>query len=389
MIDPLLLDYCATPQQREKLQAWIDHGSQDAAGEALGCSPRAIRKAHTAVKVRAARDGYAPGHFGNGVAPGYLMGKVTVQRGAGGDVERTWERQSPQESEREERFREMLDALCEDVKGRAEPISAPEVTSDEMMTVYPMGDPHCGMLAWETETGENFDLDEFERRLKGSIDRLVLAAPATKQALFINLGDMFHADDSRNRTPASGHSLDVDGRFAKVALVAFRCMVYAIDKLRSKHEQVIVWNRPGNHDPHSYLMLAMALAAYYHGDERVDVPVDPCMFSYLRFGRNLFGSTHGHGPKINELGMIMAADQKEDWGQTDHRVWFIGHFHHRQVIKDLTGCTVEIARTLAGSDAWHHAEGYRSAKDMQAVVYHRDFGEIERHTCGLSMLKAG
>ena len=384
--DPALVDYARTDLQKDRLRAWLEHGSQRKAAEALGCTTKAFHRSLESAKAEAARQGYAPGHFENGTAPGYRMGKVTVQRGPGGDVERVWERQSPLDEDKLDRLRDMIDALTEGVKGASNPAPAPFECDADLMTVIPMGDPHCGMLAWEKEVGENFDLVEFERRLTGSIDQLVDGAPVTEQCLFINLGDMFHADDSRNRTPASGHTLDVDGRYARVAMVAFRAMVYAIDRLKEKHARVIVWNRPGNHDPHSYLMLAMSLNAYYSNDERVEVPVDPSMFSFLRFGKCLFASTHGHGPKMNDLGMIMAGDRKEEWALTDHRVWFIGHFHHRKIQEDYTGCTVEIARTLAGSDQWHHAKGYRSAKDIQAIVYHREHGEIYRHTCGLSMI---
>ena len=121
-------------------------------------------------------------------------------------------------------------------------------------------------------------------------------------------------------------------------------------------------------------------------DNRVDVPVDPCMFSYMRFGKCLFASTHGHGPKLAELPMIMASDRPEDWGKTEHRFWFVGHFHHKQKIQDMTGCTVEIFRTLAASDAWHHGKGYRSKSDMQCVTFHKDHGEAFRTTCSLSMI---
>lgn len=385
--DENLIQYASTDLQRERLEKWLELGSQKEAAKALGCSDKRFRDALYAAQKNAARDGYAPGHWDSGVAAGYKMGKVTVQRGPGGVVERVWERQSPELERGLERLKEAIAGIVDEADGLSPVAPLTSLTDRDLLTVYPMGDPHCGLLAWGKEAGENFDLVEFERRTKGAIDRLVDAAPPSDEALFINLGDFFHADDSSNRTPRGNNSLDVDGRHTKIAVIAFRCMVYAINKLTQKHARVTVWNKPGNHDPHAWLLLSMSLNAYYSNDERVNVPVDPCMFSYMRFGKVLIGSTHGHGPKINDLPMIMAADRKEDWGVTDYRVWFIGHFHHRQVIKDLTGCTVEIARTLAGSDAWHHGEGYRSYKDMQAVVFHKDFGEIERHTCSLAMIQ--
>ena len=379
-----LMGFVETDRQREIVQALIDHGSTRKAAKALGV--KGLDKTIRSLREKAARQGHAPGHWNNGTAPGYLMGKVTVQRGREGEVERVWERQHP--DDRLSLLRSMIEGLCEPLSGRAKPIPAPAIKSDDCITVIPMGDPHAGMLAWEKETGAAFDLEIFDRRLRGALDRIIKAAPASTTCLFINLGDMFHANDGKGRTPTGNNDLDTDGRYVKIAVVVYEAMIYAIDRLREKYERVIVWNKPGNHDPEAWLALTLPLFAHYRNEPRVEIPIDPSHFSYLQFGKNLFGSTHGHGPKPIELPMIMATDRPKEWGSTVFRTWFIGHFHHRMVQKDLTGCTVEIARTLASNDAWHHMKGYRSFKDIQAIVFHKDFGEIERHTCSLAMIES-
>ena len=386
--DPRLLDFCTTEKQTEKIEAWIKHGSFRKAAAALGFSNKSsVSNAVNAVRAKAALHGYAPDHdMTRPAAPGYTVKGTSTLYDKDGHMAAQWVKTTADQTAKQERFEAMLAELCEGVEGRSNPAPLPKSQSSDLINVIPMGDPHCGMLAWSKETGESFDLDEFERRMRGAVTHLVSSAPECDEALFINLGDFFHSDNESNRTPASGNPLDVDGRFAKVAMIAFRSMVHAIDLLKAKHRKVTVWNKPGNHDPHSYLMLAMSLNAYYSNDDRVDVPVDPCMFSYMRFGNCLFASTHGHGPKINDLPLIMAADRKEDWGVTEHRFWFIGHFHHKQKIQDLTGCTVEIARTLANGDAWHHGKGYRSQSDMQCITLHREHGEVYRTTCNVSMI---
>jgi hypothetical protein len=48
---------------------------------------------------------------------------------------------------------------------------------------------------------------------------------------------------------------------------------------------------------------------------------------------------------------------------------------------------VETHRTLASTDAWHAGQGYRSEKDMNAIVYHRDHGEIQRTRFDMGMLQ--
>jgi hypothetical protein len=86
IVDEALFAF-ATDVQAKYLRAINEHGSGGAAAKALGVDKSAVNNARVAVLRKAARAGYAPGHFVDGVAPGYRMGKVTVQRGPNG-VER-------------------------------------------------------------------------------------------------------------------------------------------------------------------------------------------------------------------------------------------------------------------------------------------------------------
>jgi len=55
-------------------------------------------------------------------------------------------------------------------------------------------------------------------------------------------------------------------------------------------------------------------------------------------------------------------------------------------VKEVQGVRIESLRTLAGRDAWHTAEGYRSMRDTRVIVHHAEYGEIERHTVSAAML---
>lgn len=385
-LESLLTLDIATPEQAAKIRARIEYGNNVAAAKSLGCSEIVVRRAVKNVSERAARLGHAPGHFVSGVAPGYALGKVTVQRNAGGDVERTWERQSPSAMLAEEILREWIEGLC-DSAAPAPAIPGPVVSDIDLLAVYPLGDPHFGMLSWAKETGENFDLGIAHQLTTAAIDRLVSSSPAAHTGMLLNLGDLFHADDSTNRTRNSGAQLDVDGRFPRIAVVALDAMVHCINRLREKHARVIVRNNRGNHDPHQAFMLSVALNAHFRNDPRVKIDMSPASFYYYRFGKVLIGSTHGDGAKLDELPSIMADDMPEDWGATRYRAWHCGHFHHDQA-KEYRGVTVETHRTLAAKDSWHTHMGYRSGRDMKAIIYHREFGEITRIRCGIQMLEA-
>lgn len=373
-----------TPRQQEYAAAVKEHGSETAAAEALGVNPRTVQRAMRSLEAHQARLGHAPGHFDNGVAPGYLMGKVTVQRSRDGEIERTWERQSPDANEAQAALQAFAESLADSVKGLAPLTPAPAQTADDLLCVYPWGDPHFGMYAWWQDAGADFDLDIAERLTCSAVDRLVSSAPEGSTGVLLNLGDMFHADNQKNVTN-SGHQLDVDGRWAKVQQVGLRAKIHCIRRMLEKHSKVIVRINKGNHDGHSSYALALMLSCFFHNDPRVEVDLSPAPCWYFQFGKVLLGSTHGDTIKGKDMLSVMAADKPQEWGQTTHRYWYVGHVHHKDV-KEYPGGLVEYVRTLAARDAWHQGQGYRAGRDMQLIVLHREHGEIERHRCDVGMV---
>jgi UDP-2,3-diacylglucosamine pyrophosphatase LpxH len=261
------------------------------------------------------------------------------------------------------------------------------LTDGELCAIYPLGDPHIGMLSWHCETGEDFDLAIAERDLCTAIDALVARTPDADLAYLVNVGDFFHADDERRVTPKSGHRLDVDGRKGKVARVGFRIMRSLIDRLLEKHRTVRVINARGNHDPEMAMMLALWLEAVYSDEPRVEVLGSDSPYIYFRFGANLVGVHHGDGAKMEALPQVMATDRAKDWGDTEYRYWVTGHIH-TQTRKEFPGCIVESFRTLAAADYWTHSMGSRSGRSLQAMVLHERYGEFARFTVDLAQVRA-
>lgn len=374
-----------TETQIKYLEAVKEHGSQRAAARALGVAPNAVWEALDTYKKAAARHGHAPGHFDDGTAPGYRMGKVTVQRGKLGEVERVWERQHPDADAQAEQMRAMREAMLEGLP-RVDPTPAPRYADDDLLTVYPEGDGHAGLYAWIEETGQGFDLAEYERVHKAATDRLVASAPPSAHALYIDLGDSLHADNNASRTK-SGHHLDTHGRHGEVVRAVMRCKRYRLTRMLEKHKRVAYRENPGNHNGITALMLSEMMALIYENEPRVTVAASANPYWFHGFGSNLIGTTHGDGAKGKDLPLLMAVDAPDLWQTSQHgvRVWFVGHVHHKDV-KDYPGVTVEYCRTLAAPDIWSHGAGYRSKRDMQAITYHRTDGEVERHTCSLQRI---
>jgi hypothetical protein len=256
--------------------------------------------------------------------------------------------------------------------------------ADDLLTVVPIGDAHIGMFSWAEETGQDFDLKIAEANLVAAVDHLVSLAPRAKKALLINLGDFMHSDNARAETTL-GTRVDVDSRWSKILRVAIRAMRRCIERLLETHEQVHVICEIGNHDSNSAVMLALALEQFYENEPRVFIDTSPAKFHWYTFGQNLIGVTHGDTAKIKELPTIMACDRAQDWGNTTQRYWYTGHVHH-QTAYEFGGCTVETFRTLAPSDAWHKAKGYRSGQDLKLDVIHKKYGRINRHVVGINQI---
>jgi len=375
--------------QKTSLARTVEEGDFDVvvSGDEHSWEVDDVDGAMTALRARAARQGYDPNNGLNIPNPeGFITGKVTVQQ-SGDKVERTWKRMSPDSTAMRDAFQQWVQWLSADACGKAPNLSRPERTNDDLLAAYPIFDTHFGLYSHVAETGENFDLHEAERRVCGIAERLVSGMPQTDTALIILGGDIYHINDGSHETPASGHPQDVDTRFAKVALTGFYAVTYAIECARANHGHVYVKPIKGNHDEDAVIMLAIGLSAYFRDDERVTVEVTPSTYSYFRFGNVLIGVHHGHGAKMNDLPLLMAADRPGDWGATTHRYWYCGHIHHRTRDKEHPGAMVETFNTVTGTDAWHHHKGYRhTAKNMQAILHHAEDGEIERHTCSLSRL---
>ena len=374
--------------QLRNLEAVLEYGSERKAADALGVDRSTVNKSIRRVRANAARRGYAPDNDMTKTVPdGFSVSGVSTMYDADGEVKIQWVK-SKQEAQR---LLEMaLEAVRESFAGASNkvPVIAKQkkIETKELLAVYPMGDPHIGLYAWAEESGADFDVKIAERNLVTATERLVECAPASDQALIVNVGDFYHSDTMDNRTSRSGHALDVDTRWARVLRVGVRSMRACIEATLRKHNTVRVINEIGNHDDHTAQVLTLALSMAYENNPRVSFDMGPGRFHYHRFGEVLIGVTHGDLAKPEKLGGIMATDRPKDWGETVRRYWYTGHIHTRNVF-ELPGCEVESFRTLAAPDAWTASMGYRSGRDMYCIVIHEKYGEIERHRKDILMLK--
>lgn len=359
-------------QCEEALRLVELHGSITAAANAEGISRNTLQSRVSEAKRRKC-----------GMV---VTGRSTLTDLRTGEPVMEWVKETAGKDAIRAEFLAFIEEAAKPLKGLAPYVPTPAVCDSDLIAVYPIGDHHYGMKADPDETGDAYDCKIATRRLTAAVDHLCATAPAAREALLLNLGDYFHANDSSNQTPASGNLMDVDTRFGQVFDTGAMALIHCVLRLLEKHQTVHVWNMRGNHDPDAAQALAVAMAFYFHDEPRVQVDRGTSLYKFMRFGKNLIASHHGHGAKANDLPLLMAVDRQEDWAATEHRVWHVGHFHHKSM-KEHPGCDVEVHRTLAGTDAWHAGKGYRSKRDMQVIVYHRELGEVQRNRFDPAMLR--
>lgn len=378
-----LKEFCSTARQRELLAAYIQEDNNTAkAAKLLKITASVVQRLIRMLKERAAKQGQAPGHFDNGVAPGFEMGKVTVQRGADGTIERIWERQSPNQLEAEQAI---LDAIVEHANSIA-PIVLPALTTDcdqDLCTIYPIADIHIGMLCWAKETGAPWDLDIATEVLVNALVRLAAGSPNSEQAVLVLLGDFVHWDGIDAVTPTAHNILDSDIRFQKLQKAALEVVEKAVEIIARKHKRVRVIQCEGNHDLASSSWLRVVLSRIFRDDPRVSIDETPMPYHAFLHGDVMIGFHHGHRKQGKNLPGIFASEPRfrKMWGQATHTYIHTGHLHSSELyISDSGGAVVERHPTLAARDAYTTGIGAVAVRACRAITYHKKFGEVQRTT---------
>lgn len=384
MIDPQLYSY-ATQRQLEYLEAIDKHGTATKASKALGVNRRVVERGLQAVQRKAAQQGYSPDHDMTKTVPfGFKVKGVSTYYDEDGKPKAQWVKSAVDAKAQEAMMKAAFDAMSEDLP-RLAPVKAPKHTQDHLATLYTFTDSHVGMLAWGQETGADWDLEIAEKTLVGCFDAMVKAAPAAKTAVVCQLGDFLHQDSIEALTPTSGHLLDSDGRFTKVVATAIRILRRIVDMALVKHEKVVVVMAEGNHDISSSIWLRVMFKALYENEPRVEVIDSVLPYYVYQHGNTMLAFHHGHLKKNEGLPLLFAAQYPKVWGGTTKRYAHTGHRHHVEE-KEHSGMIVIQHPTLAARDAYAARGGWIAERQVRAISYHVEHGEVARNTILPEML---
>lgn len=372
---PELADY-ATPKQLAYLQAVEEHGSLRAAARALGVAYNSVHCAVDAVKRKAAAQGFAPGHWEDGVAPGYEMGNVTIQR-RNPDGTFRWERQHPEVATFIEAIRGAVSGFLAGVG----PIAVAEPKAGRGRDVIPfinIGDAHLGMLAYEAQTNEHFNLEIAERELCAAISILIDEMGEHERIVINDLGDFTHYENEEAETEASRHRLDAAAFYGLMITTYSRVMRFIVEKALEKANILDVIVNQGNHSRKNDLWMAELLRVAFGHTGRVNILNNENVFIGYRMGNTLVMTHHSDKCKPAKLAQVMTSDFRIDYGETEYHYIDIGHIHHGMVLKEHPDISVESFNTLAPKDKYAHDGGWRSRSSITAVFRSRTYGDIGR-----------
>ena len=307
-----------------------------------------------------------------------VKGTSTMIRADGSEVVR-WVKTDQDKEKLAAMMDAAIEAFCDELpRAAAQPILGEPHYDENLLALYPVFDLHIGAMAHKHECGENYSTDISEKVLKNFFDYSVGVSPKAKKAVLLIGGDFLHSDGLDAVTPASGHVLDQDSRYAKLVHVAIRSVRRAVALMLDKHEEVEIQIIEGNHDQAGMIWLRAAMAAYFEDEVRVTVDTSPMILHRTKWGKTLLGYTHGHTMKKADTRLAaMATDFREEFGTSKYIYTHSGHWHHQTITEGTLGID-EVHGQLGAKDAYAARGGWRSYRQAAVIVYSKEFGEVGR-----------
>ena len=155
----------------------------------------------------------------------------------------------------------------------------------------------------------------------------------------------------------------------------------------SRHDHVHLLICEGNHDEASAVWLRHMFTLLYENEPRVSVNESELPFYSLKWGKTFLGFHHGHKVKNEQLPGLFSAQFRQLWGETTRAYLHCGHRHHADE-KEYNGATVIQHPTLAARDAYAARGGWIADRAVQAITYHRSYGQVSRTFVCPEMLAA-
>lgn len=191
------------------------------------------------------RKGLLPLDSGNSISLGEQLKSTSTLYDSLGNVKMQWVKSDVPKQEFLAAYEEAISSIASTLP--ALPLTPPPSTPlmADLATLYISNDVHFGALAWDKESGSDWNVELASATLRSAYDYLFSCSPAARVGIVVDLGDLLEVDDFKNMTPISGNILAVDSRYPKVLQLAYESLIYGINLALAKHELVHFYNISG------------------------------------------------------------------------------------------------------------------------------------------------
>jgi hypothetical protein len=215
------------------------------------------------------------------------------------------------------------------------------------------------------------------------------------EEVFMPFGnDFVHVDNIFHTTTAGTGQPEAES-WHRVYLYAEKIAIDMVRRLL-KVAPVKIYEVPGNHSRMTDFTLARVLKAQFSNCRDVYIDASSSPYKFHKYGNSLIGYEHGHSVSAIRLAALMAQERKEDWKNTEYRVWHIGDQHREGSSKpsmlEEQGVSVDFLPGLCAPNEWHRIKAFNHQKrGAMAFVYDYNEGQIARlqYNIGQNNLKLG
>jgi hypothetical protein len=249
---------------------------------------------------------------------------------------------------------------------------------DPHCLVFDAADIHIGKICSSFETGETYNSQIAVQRVREGLAGIINKSKGFNidKVIFITGNDILHVDNAASSTTSGTHQ-DTDQMWYDNFMMGKKLLVEIIETLLTIADVEVVYN-PSNHDFTHGFMLLDSISSWFHNCKQITFDNDMRHRKYTIYGKNLIGSTHMDGAKVEKMHGLMAEEASEHWHTCNHR-YFYGHHLHHKVAKDVFSVCVETLRSPSGTDGWHHRNGFQFApKAVEGFIHHKTLGQVAK-----------
>lgn len=372
-----LIPYCQTDYQRAVIEAVIKCGSQRKAADFLCKARSTIQEVCKRIEKRAAKKANLPSHgLTHEMAPGFeLDGYSVFTKTPSGD--NIWLK-AKAEKLTDDIVSAAIKGACIDVESIKVPEFLGTYLDKDIIPWFNIGDGHIGVIAFESETGYDNNIEITKRELLAAMITLIDEAPQCERCVINDLGDMSHYQNIKGISE-SGHLFDYDKTFPIMIEIYSSVMVAIVAKALEKFKYVDVIINQGNHSRTNDFWMVHLLRAKFDDVDRLTVLNNENSFIPYRMGNTFILTNHGDKAKPADTVGMMSTDYADDWGESVYRYVWTAHTHTMKA-KEYHGAVWESWNQINRGDLYSHSHAWRSRKCLSMVKVSRTYGDVGRAT---------